>query len=66
MNYKYVDIYLYDPITKEFMAKGKSDKNPLDPETPIIPACATTVDQALKFSTNAGKDPAVFSQLSNN
>ena len=48
MNYKYVDIYLYDPVTKEFMAKGKSDKNPLDPETPIIPACATTIEPSDK------------------
>lgn len=42
--YKYVDIYLYNSITKEFMSKGKSDKNPLDPNTPIIPACSTTIE----------------------
>lgn len=43
MDYKTVDIYLYDPITKEYLEEGKSDKNPLDPETPIIPSCATEV-----------------------
>lgn len=41
-DYKQVDIYLYDPITKEFIKKDVSDRNPLDPETPIIPSCATT------------------------
>lgn len=43
MEYKTVDIYLYDPITKEYTTQGKSDKNPLDPDTPIIPACSTTI-----------------------
>lgn len=41
--YKQIDIYLYDPTTKEFLYKGISDKNPLNPDEPIIPACATTV-----------------------
>ena len=43
MDYKEVDIYVYDPITNEFLYQDKSDRNPLDPETPIIPACSTTV-----------------------
>lgn len=43
MTYKIVDIYLYDPITKEYTIQGKSERNPLDPETPIIPACSTTI-----------------------
>ena len=43
MDYKIVDIYLYDPITKEYTEQGKSNRNPLDPETPIIPANSTTI-----------------------
>lgn len=42
-DYKQVDIYIYDPVTKEFIAKGLSERNPLDPETPIIPGCSTTL-----------------------
>ena len=41
--YKILDIYIYDPLTKEFLYESKSDRNPLNPEEPIIPACATTV-----------------------
>ena len=41
--YTIIDIYIYDPITKEFLYASKSDRNPLDPNDPIIPACATTV-----------------------
>lgn len=42
-DYKQVDIYLYHPITKEYLYQDVSERNPLDPETPIIPACATTI-----------------------
>lgn len=42
--YKKIDIYLYDSITKEFMAKGISNDNPLDPENPLIPRYATTIE----------------------
>ena len=42
-DYKQVDIYVYDPVTKEFLAKGVSDRNPLDPDTPIIPGYSTTI-----------------------
>ena len=41
--YKVVDIYIYDPITKEFLCEDKSTKNQVNPNNPIIPACATTV-----------------------
>lgn len=34
-------IYNYDPITFEFVSEGESLINPVNPETPIIPACAT-------------------------
>lgn len=37
-------IYNYDPITFEFATQGKAEKNPLNPEEPIIPACSTTVE----------------------
>ena len=42
-DYKQVDIYLYHPITQEYLHKDVSERNPLDPTTPIIPACATTI-----------------------
>ena len=43
MEYKIIDIYLYDAIYKTFEGVSKSDKNPLDPETPIMPANSTTI-----------------------
>ena len=43
VDYKIVDIYTYNPVTKEYLGKTESDKNPLDPETPIIPANSTTI-----------------------
>ena len=38
-----MDIYNYDPITFEYTTKGEADINHLDPEHPIVPACATTI-----------------------
>lgn len=38
-----IDIYNYDPITLEYTTKGIADRNPLNSEEPIIPACATTI-----------------------
>lgn len=43
MEYKIIDIYLYNAIYKTYEGVGKSDKNPLDPETPIMPANSTTI-----------------------
>ncbi len=43
IDYKIVDIYLYHPITQEFLYKDISDRNPLDSESPIIPSCATII-----------------------
>jgi hypothetical protein len=34
-------IYNYNPITFEYTSFEEAGKNPLDPETPIIPSCAT-------------------------
>lgn len=34
-------IYNYDPITKEYTTSSTANKNPLNPNEPIIPACAT-------------------------
>lgn len=48
MDYKTVKIYLYNPVTKEFLKQDTSDKNPLDPNVPIIPACATEVEPPAK------------------
>lgn len=42
-DFKQITIYNYDPTTKEFTSAGLSERNPLDPETPIIPSCATTI-----------------------
>lgn len=36
-------IYNYDPITLEYMCEGESCVNPINPDEPIIPACATTI-----------------------
>jgi hypothetical protein len=38
-----IDIYNYDPITFEYTTQGKASKNPVNPDNPIIPACATTI-----------------------
>jgi hypothetical protein len=38
-----IDIYNYDPVTFEYTTQGKADRNPLNEEEPIIPACATTI-----------------------
>lgn len=37
-------IYNYDPITFEYISSETAGKNPLNPEEPIIPACATTIE----------------------
>ena len=36
-------VYNYDPITFEYMSTEEAGRNPLNPEEPIIPACATTI-----------------------
>lgn len=53
-DYKKINIYLYDPVTKEFLRDSFSDRNPLNPDEPIIPACATTIapDVAKEGYTN--------------
>lgn len=37
-------IYNYNPITFEYISKEEAGKNPLNPEEPIIPACATIIE----------------------
>lgn len=37
-------IYNYDPITFEYISTGNADRNPLNAEEPIIPACSTTIE----------------------
>jgi hypothetical protein len=34
-------IYNYDPVTFEFTTEGEALRNPVNPDQPIIPACAT-------------------------
>lgn len=40
---KDIFVYNYDPITKEFTTIEKAGRNPLNPNEPIVPACATLV-----------------------
>lgn len=37
-------VYNYDPITFEYISSEEIGKNPLNPDEPIIPSCATTVE----------------------
>lgn len=37
-------VYNYDPITFEYMSYEEANRNPLNPDEPIIPACATTIE----------------------
>lgn len=36
-------IYNYDPITFEYIGEGVASKNPVNPDNPIVPACATII-----------------------
>lgn len=38
-----MEIYNYNPITKEFTTVGEATRNPVNPDNPIVPACATTI-----------------------
>lgn len=37
-------IYNYNPITFEYIGESEASPNPVNPDNPIIPACATTIE----------------------
>lgn len=41
-------IYFYDSITFEYIGTGESDPNPVNPDYPLIPPCATTIEPPLE------------------